>query len=444
MSESLADLHLHLYGAIPASLWHDLIAGRDINWHDYERAFAAAYGRHVDMAGVLGQCDRNSSQWRRHFEFGSDDAGNFDRFQAKFNLLISSSALAGLDGSASPWRAVELELDRVVDGLAHQQRRHGVDYAEYRMMFGPRHSPATVERAARRICYAMGQQSATTMRLALSLPRADPWPMWGVVQAVLASDVGSSLTAIDFCGTEEGFPPQALAGVLADVHRFNARHPDRAIATLVHVGESYRDKTLESAVRWVHQAAVGGAHRLGHALALGIDPQRHRDQTRHESPAERLDQIAYDLEHAVELRRFGVRVDIDELGRERLQRQAQSPRQSIAVHYDQDRVDQVRRRQEFAIHALRDRGTIIEVCPTSNYRIAGLTHWPQHPLPRFLAAGLRVVVGSDDPGLLGTSLRQELSLVGSEIGVTATQCDALVAQAWAARSECLAGRRGVG
>ena len=92
------------------------------------------------------------------------------------------------------------------------------------------------------------------------------------------------------------------------VHEFNDHNPQRALVVLCHVGESFTDKSLESAVRWVHEASDLGAHRLGHAIALGIDPGSLETSTRPESVADRRDQLRYDLRHAAGLRKYGVSV----------------------------------------------------------------------------------------------------------------------------------------
>ena len=46
-------------------------------------------------------------------------------------------------------------------------------------------------------------------------------------------------------------------------------------------------------MRWVHESAELGAHRLGHAIALGVDPDAYGVHRRRETVSERLDQIAY-------------------------------------------------------------------------------------------------------------------------------------------------------
>ena len=85
-----------------------------------------------------------------------------------------------------------------------------------------------------------------------------------------------------------------------------------ALEVLYHVGEIYFDKSLESAVRWCHEAAELGSRRLGHCIALGLDPEvsvRRRGGSHLWEPvAERLDQIAWDLRHRRGLEDAGVEV----------------------------------------------------------------------------------------------------------------------------------------
>jgi len=56
---------------------------------------------------------------------------------------------------------------------------------------------------------------------------------------------------------------------------------------------------------------------------------------------------------------------------------------------------------------LRERRIPLEVCPTSNVATGLLASLHEHPLPRFLEAGLEVTLNSDDPAMFGTSLEGE-------------------------------------
>lgn len=56
---------------------------------------------------------------------------------------------------------------------------------------------------------------------------------------------------------------------------------------------------------------------------------------------------------------------------------------------------------------LVDRGLPLEVCPSSNVALGVVASLAEHPLPKMIAAGLAVSLGSDDPPLFGTTLVDE-------------------------------------
>ena len=70
---------------------------------------------------------------------------------------------------------------------------------------------------------------------------------------------------------------------------------------------------------------------------------------------------------------------------------------------------------------LRDRMVTLEVCPTSNVATGVLPSVEAHPLPRFLEAGLRVTINSDDPAMFDSNLEQELMLCGHAFGLRENQ-----------------------
>jgi adenosine deaminase len=246
--------------------------------------------------------------------------------------------------------------------------------------------------------------------------------------------------AVDWSGREEDHPPKALRDIFREIRAFNDTHPDRALAICTHVGESFGDKSLESAIRWVEEVAEMGAHRLGHAIALGVDPAMYGPHTRTEPVAERRDQIAHDLTHADDLRAAGVTVDHEALLAERAQLAPLPDDATVTVVYDDDRLAEVRRRQDVALARVRATGAVVEVCPTSNRRIAGITEPAHHPVHRFLAAGLPVVVASDDPGLFATTLADEIDWVCHHTGGGDDLRRTLDETAWRSRAEILSGR----
>ncbi len=56
---------------------------------------------------------------------------------------------------------------------------------------------------------------------------------------------------------------------------------------------------------------------------------------------------------------------------------------------------------------LRERRIPLEVCPSSNVCTGLIARWEDHPLPKFLDAGMAVTLNSDDPAMFGTSLQEE-------------------------------------
>lgn len=314
-------------------------------------------------------------------------------------------------------------------GIRADHLRQGVGYAELRT------STEMVPAA-----YG-GPDSGMVERFAITLSRRDPWPEWGRLRELALGPYGHAVTGIDFCGIEEGHPPRAKAEFFDAVHDFNAAHPDRALAILYHVGESFRDKSVESAVRWVDEAAELGAHRLGHAIALGADPALLGAHVRQESVAERRDQIAYDLRHMDGLRAVGVDISESALRAELDGLVSLSDNMMVDIEYDEARLAEVRRRQDFAIERVRASGAVIEVCPTSNRRIGGFDDPAHHPVHRFLAAGLPIVISSDDPGSFGITLDDELDWVCEHTGGGEDLRHDLLESAWRSRSEVLTGRQ---
>jgi adenosine deaminase len=440
----LADLHLHLYGCIrPADLLRHLATRDRIRWDWYEKHMRAAYGAIPPTREIVERYRRGDPEaealFAELFLFGDRDAGNFDRFQAKFNLLGAGSALTDADAPPDEIRA---EVATFTAAIRAGHARDGITYAETRVLLGPTLAGPR-DRAVIDTLLAGYDvpDAATTERLALSLSRKDPWAAWDRVRELALGPHGATVTGVDFCFFEEGYPPKDKAEFFAAVRDFNAEHPDRALAILYHVGESFRDKSLESAVRWVHEAAELGANRLGHAIALGIDPAVFGEHIRTESVAERRDQIAYDLAHADGLRAAGVTVDPAALRSElAAQRRKNGRKGTVTIDYDAARLDEVRRRQDYAMRRIRATGAVVEVCPTSNRRIGGIDDPAHHPVHRFLAADLPVVVASDDPGIFGTTLDDELDWVCAQTGGGAELRRHLVDTAWRSRSELLTGR----
>jgi adenosine deaminase len=440
----LAELHLHLYGTIRWDDFLSYIAPAERDYAFYEQGFERVYGQAPPLRHVLERHRAGdpgaAHEFRRLFVFGDEDAGDFARFQAKFNLLIAGSEFLRMHLYDDPIPPLLREVKDFAAAVLDAQRAEGIGYAEQRFMLDFDNERCRALYAPLLAEYRRRTTADIVPRLAVSLPREDPWPQWELVKDLALGPDGESLTGVDFCFVEEGHPPKEKAEFFRAVHEWNDRHPERALAILYHVGESFTDKSLESAVRWVQESAENGAHRLGHAIALGVDPDCYGAHERGESVAERRDQIAYDLAHAEGLRKHGVRVEPAALERERAALAAAPSEQRVTHRYDAARLDEVRRRQDYAMQRVRRSGAVIEVCPTSNRRIGAIADPQHHPVHRFFEHGLPVVVSSDDPGIFDTTLADEIAWVVEHAALPPDAVDELTDRAWRSRSEVLTGR----
>ena len=442
----LADLHLHMYGSIHYLDYLDFLSDRDVDWHTYEAGYLEAYGALPPIRSVL---ERHRSgdltaieEFRRLFVFADADGGDFARFQAKYDLLIGGSDFSKhRRGEASFASAVD-ELCSFIHMIVARQREQGIGYAEQRMLLSPSFTRAQTRALLTAILksYATYEDSDIQARFAVSLPRDDPWPDWEVVQEVALGPFGKQVTGVDFCNVEEGHPPKKKRDLFDEVRAFNQRHPDRALAILYHVGESFKDKSLESAVRWVHEAAEMGAHRLGHAIALGVDPHSYGPHTRTEIVDERIDQLRYDLRHRKGLAGHSVHVDVKATEQELQGLQSLDKSSVLEVEYDDRRLGEVRRRQNYGIDCVKSLGSVIEVCPTSNRRIAGIADPRHHPLVQFAANDVPFVIGTDDPGIFDTTLTDEIQSAMEIAGLPEDAFEEIAERSWASRSEVLVGR----
>ena len=446
----LADLHTHLYGCIDAADFLEYLLPRDVDWSAYKSNFRRVYGAPAPIEEILDRCRRgvegSDADFARLFVFGDDDAGNFDRFQAKYDMLNHGGSLAGFAKGEVSLRALIDEVCGFIHKIIARQRQQNVGYIEQRMNLGSKFTRDQARELVHAMLttYAAYEGSDIQPRLAISLARGDPWPDWEVVRDAALGPLGHLLTGIDFCYLEEGHPPKNQAGLFAEVREFNRRHPERALAILYHVGESFTDKSLESAIRWVHEAAELGAHRLGHAISLGVDPNQYGQHVRSESVAERIDQLQYELRHRDGLYELGVHVDVAASTAELEGISGLPTDHRLTIDYDDRRLHAVRQRQKYAMACVRSLGSVIEVCPTSNRRIGGITCPEHHPVKQFLANDAPFVIASDDPGIFGTTLANEIAWVAKRHQLPNDVLDRIVELSWASRSEVLTGRVSAG
>ena len=158
-----------------------------------------------------------------------------------------------------------------------------------------------------------------------------------------------------------------------------------------------------------------GAKRLGHCIALGLDPavavSRRPQAHEAELVSERLDQIAYDLRFVRQLRQAGAPVDVPALQAEQRSLASLEADDWVERPYTSQRFQDIRQRQSFVLNQLTQAGTVIECCPTSNLRIGGVPDAEHHPIHRLLASRVNLCICTDDPGTFDITLASEIEWV---------------------------------
>ena len=410
------ELHVHVGGCFFVEDLTDLARDlyEDVDWSPFEENFERAFGRRPDAVDLfrraLSRDEEGLTDLRRHYILGRADGGDFHKFIAKFSLL------------ACLYRHfIKMGRDaELVRRVAERHRAEGLDYIEYRALY-----PRGTEDAEDFLAFhhqnasVLRQSSVAgfTARYIISLPRRQPLQCFELVERLLrdSPELVETVVGIDLCDVEEGFPPKAVRPLFEHLERFNSTNPELALEVVYHVGESFFDKSLESAVRWCHEAAELGARRLGHVIALGLDPEIAvaRRPRAHETElvSERLDQIAYDLSHADGLSGAGVNIETDALEEERCGLQKRPDGAEVERAYSPERLEEVRQRQEFVLTKLDELGAVVECCPTSNALIGAVGDPGDHPVHRLLDSQVGLVIGADDPGIFDSPLAAEIDWV---------------------------------
>lgn len=84
------------------------------------------------------------------------------------------------------------------------------------------------------------------------------------------------------------------------------------------------------------------------------------------------------------------------------------------------------------LRELAARGIAVHLCPTSNLLLGLVPSYGEYPLRRFLDAGVRVTLNSDDPLLFGTDLPTEFARLRAALTLRPDEMRALYENAWRA------------
>jgi hypothetical protein len=389
------DRHVHLYGIPTPGELLGLSEGHAVDWASLAGRWREA-GLEAPDFPVLARRHRTGDGSAAHELARALAAGppGFAAFQARYDLAAACSRWGS--GDHQRWDAgTAAEVERVCAIAA----AHGP--AEVRALLPGAASPAWAATALDHLARCCARHG---LALAPSLPRADSLRHWPIVAEAAARH--ACITGIDLSGIED--EPARHAPLAAALAAWNAAHAPRRLLLLVHVGEQLRAVQPLTALRRVWDAVALGADRLGHALAARLAPEAWPATPAWERTDERRARLAWLQWQAGDLGLDADAIDgelaaLDGLPDERMH--PADPTDPGLLHACQDAV----------LARVRRAGRIIEACPTSNRIVSGAPI-AAHGIGRLQAAGVAWVVGSDDPGLLGTDLASETALAHAAAG----------------------------
>ena len=405
------ECHLHLYGCLSQhDLWQHLRPRMD----RYRARFEWYLAEHQRLTGKTPRTDLWWNEDRGFDMFSQDFLCEhpmpFETFQAKFNLLIA----------LFPPHPDDLTLANAVF-KSHQN--HG-GYKEYRVFL-----PVYLAGDARALYLRRLIETARSYetvsyhpRLAISIQRQDEeaWNSYEFLAAFLGANQALApwVTGVDFCGSEQGHPPSRKKHLFERIARDNDQGRQH-LNILYHVGEMWQDIALHSAARWCAETARMGVKRLGHAMALGMNPQSLRGRVIFETFDESAAHLTWLRRHGHALHEYGFsRNDYGWVAR---QTEHSSSQDKTIWRYDDDLIEHTRILQQALMRMVANTGAMIECCPSSNMRIGGLREPSYHPLRNFIDHHIPVTIATDDPGIFNITLSGEEDFVRTNLGVSDQQ-----------------------
>ena len=405
------ELHVHIGGCLT---WYNFLElckdeYTKIDWSLYITSYQKAYKREPNLIPLIKNAlvgkEKALSEFKTLFVFGEKDGGDFNKFQAKFNLLICLFR-----------HYVKLNCyEDVIRKIVRNHKKEGIRYVEYRMLY-PIDDINEAIRFHLMHLKVFEEESDLyfTAKYIPGVPRNEVLKGAALIQKIMLENpqYADVIVGLDFCHTEEGFPPKNIKPLVQKFEYDKSCPIFKSLPIVYHVGESYFDKSIESAIRWCHEAAQMGFKRLGHCIALGLDPKiavgRKKNAHVFETVGERLDQINYDLKYAKSLAEYGLDIDKKMYLQEKQKLETFARNKLIKHTYNNKRFAELKKRQQFVLDQLAKLGTVIESCPTSNLRIGGVPNIKHHPVHKFLNSKVKLVICADDPGIFDCSLSSEI------------------------------------
>ncbi|MCS6969454.1 MAG: hypothetical protein NZ552_00345 [Planctomycetes bacterium] len=378
------DPHVHLYGALQPSELLQLAVGRAIDWGPVAEVWHEARTTPPDFSALVAMARRDpETAGRRLAEALARLPAGTASLRARF-ALVHACTRWGSAAHAHWNSAVADEVEQVWSWVATRWP------VEARIQLPADASERWAACALEHVAACAAKHGMTVI---ISLPRAAPLKHWPLVAE--SAHRHPTIVGVDLCGIED--EPARHAPLSAALAAWNHRFAPRRLQFAVHVGEQLDCMTPLTAIRRVWDAIAIGADRLGHALAIRLDPAAWPAGPAWQTVAERSADLQW-LQWQADI----LELDGDAIDAELSELRVRDPHSQVGVvPADHGLVSAC---QETVRARLRATQRLVECCPTSNEQISGAP-LARHGLKSL--TGIPWVVGSDDPGLLGVTWPEE-------------------------------------
>ncbi len=371
-SKGLHDLHAHISGSVSSKDLFDLMASNEGNQQYLERLTALTGSFFPDFANSIltsGYTDKLRQEFHEKFTYGEDkkrlDKGN------SFVNILSRFPLINFVLENGDTRSAAAEK------ICYTAVSEGVSYIELRadpfspVRAGTAKNPVDVIRQ-----YVSGIKSAVDStdgfeaNLTLSIAKQHYVDTSGSPDQKRLSELENGLYTIAKTINRDDDLSRFVVGLDA-VNRevlplgylkksFDLMRDECGLVSVPHAGESPRsiEEGLENILSSIYDL---GARRIGHALAAVVDPYNYIGK-------------------------------VDDFG----------------VRYTEKRADRIYELQQLTLMEMVSSGVAVETNPTANLMVSDMKSLRDHPVDRFIRKGIPVVIGTDDKGIFGKSLAEEI------------------------------------
>lgn len=145
------------------------------------------------------------------------------------------------------------------------------------------------------------------------------------------------------------------------------------------------------------------------------------------------------MESYSEITSFGPYYPKEELELKRKELKTKPDSEILKIHFDETQSQYLHTFQNYVMSKIAKTDVVIECCPSSNLYIGMLESHIDHPITRFLQNDIKLTIGSDDPGLFGTTMPEEYGHAHTA-GVSEKDLESIREKSFSYRSTKLSGR----